>query len=240
MAAADHSLFLTIFPNTPPCVHICPSFEPVVKSKYASYEPPPLPVLPFNMAGVGTALPIPPPPTDLAQLVSQEQQLVFGAFTAQTAWELGGLLRGQLLAQPKPTTIDITLSSRPFHTLFHCALPGTVPDNENWVVRKRRTVLRFGRSTWYMHNKYGGDEALFAAKNGLRQDAGDYAIHGGGFPIRVKGVEGVIGVIVVSGLAQSEDHGIIVKVVHDYLETLGEPLGALIVGDAEGEKKKED
>ncbi|KAF2148273.1 DUF336 domain-containing protein [Myriangium duriaei CBS 260.36] len=186
------------------------------------------------------AAPIPAPPTDLAQLVLQEQQLVFPAFTAQTAWELGNLLRSQLLLHSKPTMIDISLTSHPIHTLFHSALPGTIPDNENWVSRKRKTVLRFGRSTWYMHNKYAGDEVLFAAKNGLREEAGAYAIHGGGWPIRVQGVEGVIGVIVVSGLAQSEDHGIIVKVVREYLESLGESLGAPIVGENEVEKKKED
>ena len=116
-------------------------------------------------------------------------------------------------------------------------MPGTIPDNENWVSRKRKTVLRFGTSTWYMKNKYGGDEALFASKNGMREDAGSYAIHGGGWPIRVKGVEGIVGVIVVSGLAQSEDHGIIVKVLKEYLESIGEnPL----VVDNDIEKKKEE
>lgn len=91
-----------------------------------------------------------------------------------------------------------------------------------------------------MHNKYSGDEALFASKNGLREDAGTYAIHGGGWPVRVKGVEGVVAVVVVSGLAQSEDHGIIVKVIREYLESIGEELGAAIIGDSELEKKKED
>ena len=38
----------------------------------------------------------------------------------------------------------------------------------------------------------------------LGESAGDYAIHGGGVPVRVKGVEGVVAVIVVSGLAQHE------------------------------------
>lgn len=91
-----------------------------------------------------------------------------------------------------------------------------------------------------MKNKYGGDETLFATKNGLGNDANAYAIHGGGWPIRVKGVEGIVGVIVVSGLAQSEDHGIIVKVIREYLESIGETLTAPILGETEVEKKKED
>ena len=45
----------------------------------------------------------------------------------------------------------------------------------------------------------------------------DYAIHGGGFPIRVNGVEGVIGTIVVSGLRQEHDHQVIAEVVRDFV-----------------------
>lgn len=91
-----------------------------------------------------------------------------------------------------------------------------------------------------MRNKYGGDETLFAAKNGLGGEAGSYAIHGGGWPVRVRGVEGIVGVIVVSGLAQSDDHGIVAKVIREYLESLGESLPPAITGENEVEKKKED
>lgn len=83
-----------------------------------------------------------------------------------------------------------------------------------------------------MQNKYSGDEGAFAAKFGLGMEkAGEYAIHGGGWPVRVQGVEGVVAVIVVSGLKQEQDHGVIVQVVSEYLEELGIELG---------EKKKED
>ncbi len=63
--------------------------------------------------------------------------------------------------------------------------------------------------------KHGnGDEALFAAKNGLGPEAaGEYAIHGGGVPIRVAGVEGIVAVVVVSGLKQEEDHGVVADVI---------------------------
>jgi len=42
-----------------------------------------------------------------------------------------------------------------------------------------------------------------------------FAIHGGGVPIRVEGVEGVVAVVVVSGLKQSEDHGVIWDAVRE-------------------------
>ena len=86
-----------------------------------------------------------------------------------------------------------------------------------------------------MHNKFAGDEVAFAAKFALGQNAGDYAIHGGGWPVRVRGVEGVVAVVVVSGLRQEQDHGIIVQTVGEMLEELREELV-----DEMGEKKKEE
>lgn len=104
--------------------------------------------------------------------------------------------------------------------LFQCATgPGTTPDNEIWVRRKRSSVLRFGCSTWLLHCKFGGDEAAFAAKYGMSAgQAEGYAIHGGGVPLRVKGVEGVVAVVVVSGLKQEEDHGVIAEVIKENWE----------------------
>jgi hypothetical protein len=40
----------------------------------------------------------------------------------------------------------------------------------------------------------------------------DYADHGGGFPIAVRGI-GVIGIVIISGLAQQDDHVAIVGVL---------------------------
>ena len=82
-----------------------------------------------------------------------------------------------------------------------------------------------------MHNKMKGDEAAFAAKYALGQRAGEFAIHGGGWPVRVRGVEGVVAVVVVSGLKQEQDHGLIVMCVSELLESMGVDVG---------EKRKED
>ena len=59
-----------------------------------------------------------------------------------------------------------------------------------------------------------GGEKEFAQKYMLGESAGSYAIHGGGVPVRVRGVEGVVGVVgvvVVSGLKQHEDHAVVVE-----------------------------
>ena len=57
--------------------------------------------------------------------------------------------------------------------------------------------MRWNCSSYYMHAKFGGDEHAFAAKFALGTQAGYYAINGGGVPVRVKGVEGVVAVVVV-------------------------------------------
>jgi uncharacterized protein (UPF0303 family) len=72
-----------------------------------------------------------------------------------------------------------------------------------------------------MHVKFEGDEKAFAYKYGLGpEEAGAYAIHGGAVPIRVKGLEGVVACVVVSGLKQHEDHGVVVEVLEEYLRSL--------------------
>lgn len=73
-----------------------------------------------------------------------------------------------------------------------------------------------------MGRKFEGDEHAFADKYGL-SGRGDYAIHGGGVPIRVKGVEGVQAVVVVSGLRQEQDHMIIVVAMRQILSKLNYP-----------------
>ncbi|BCS20572.1 DUF967 domain protein [Aspergillus puulaauensis] len=174
-------------------------------------------------------------PRDLAGLESSPS-LLFTSFTSTTAWTLGLALRDRILslpsAQRKPALISITLAGglEP-HVVFQCATePGTVADNDNWVRRKRNTVLRWGVSSWLMRQKMiagrdgnaDGVEEAFVGKYALVSSSGgktadEYAIHGGAFPIRVKGVDGVVGVIVVSGLKQEDDHQVIVEVVRDFI-----------------------
>ncbi|THW84933.1 hypothetical protein D6D17_09273 [Aureobasidium pullulans] len=161
--------------------------------------------------------PLTNPPTDLSAISQIDTSILFPTFTVPDAWDLGCLLRSRLSTFPSPTVISITLANGTplFYTAVH---PGITPDNSHWVARKSATVLRFGTSTWYMHNKFQGDEKAFAEKYCLQERAKEYAIHGGGFPVRVKGVEGVVAVIVVSGLKQQQDHQIIVQTCRDFLD----------------------
>jgi len=160
-------------------------------------------------------------PTQLEALKAEGgDYLTFDQFTVDDAWTLGLLLRqrlSQFASEGKPTLISIALANSR-QVVFQCAVgSGTAPDNEVWVARKRSAVLRWGCSTWMLHCKFRGDEELFRAKYGMdAATAAGYAIHGGGVPVRVNGVEGVVAVVVVSGLKQHEDHGVIYEAVRGY------------------------
>ncbi|KAI0535929.1 hypothetical protein GGR58DRAFT_477434 [Xylaria digitata] len=166
------------------------------------------------------AAPIPSPPND-PEAVKATSDFTLDSFTASDAWELGHLLYARLLpfSAEKPTLISIA-SANNEHVLFQAAVgSGTAPDNDSWVQRKRNSVLRFAASSWFLQCKYQGDEEAFRRKFGMSEDvAGRYAIHGGGVPIRVSGVEGIVAVVVVSGLKQHEDHGVIVDVINSNWE----------------------
>ena len=145
--------------------------------------------------------------------------MVLPHFTADDAFAIGVALRERLrIISETPTVVNITLANSN-NLLFHAVSRsgGVTPDNDSWVARKRATVLRWGISTWAMHHKMKGDEEAFKKKFMLGETAGNYAIHGGGVPVKVRGVEGIIGCIVVSGLKQHQDHQVIVEALETFL-----------------------
>ncbi|KND92569.1 hypothetical protein TOPH_02872 [Tolypocladium ophioglossoides CBS 100239] len=175
----------------------------------------------------GQPVAIASPPTEMQALLDADvggEGFTLSSFSADDAWELGHLIHARLLpfAGSRPALISISLASGA--VVFQSATgSGTTPDNAVWVARKRATVLRFGVSSWLMGCKFDGDEAAFAAKFALGPDAaGGYAIHGGGVPLRVRGVEGVVAVVVVSGLKQHEDHGVVTEVIRENWEVVAE------------------
>ncbi|WP_324278035.1 heme-degrading domain-containing protein [Blastococcus brunescens] len=147
----------------------------------------------------------------LAQLAAEEEELQFPAFSADDAWELGSALVADGRAQGLAIAVDIT---RNRHQLFHAALTGATPDNDSWIRRKSRVVHRFGHSSLYVRQASIERGTTFEAEFGL--DPARYAAHGGAFPVLVRGV-GPIGVVVVSGLPQVEDHRLVVAAVRRHL-----------------------
>lgn len=58
----------------------------------------------------------------------------------------------------------------------------------------------------------------FAETASLGTRAGEYAIYGGGVPVRVRDVEGVVTVIVVCGLTSDDNHAVIIEALQDFRE----------------------
>jgi len=147
----------------------------------------------------------------LADLAAEEEELQFSSFTNDDAWELGTALRELARRPGAPVAIDI---SRNHQQLFRAALPGATPDNAAWIERKQRVVHRFGHSTLYVRQSFVERGTTFEEQSGL--DPQLFAAHGGGFPVLVRSV-GPVGVLVVSGLAQLEDHRLIVAALRAHL-----------------------
>ncbi|MCZ2839408.1 heme-degrading domain-containing protein [Modestobacter sp. VKM Ac-2985] len=145
----------------------------------------------------------------LTELAAQEEELQLRGFTNDDAWALGSALVARARAEQLPVAIEI---SRHSHQLFHAALTGATPDNDTWIARKAATVHRFGHSSLYVGQRSREAGTTFEEQFGL--DPQRYVAHGGGFPLLVRGV-GPVGVVVVSGLPQVEDHAMVVAALRE-------------------------
>ncbi|MEU6390643.1 heme-degrading domain-containing protein [Streptomyces sp. NPDC046939] len=150
---------------------------------------------------------------DIPTLEEQERRLILDSFTYDDAWALGTLLVELARERQAPVAIDITRGGQ---QLFHAALPGSTPDNDAWIARKRRVVERYHASSYLVGSRFRAKGTTF--EDSSRLDLDTYAAHGGAFPIRVRGA-GVIGAIVVSGLPQVADHALVVEALERFVGT---------------------
>lgn len=148
---------------------------------------------------------------DLKQLALQEDVLRFTSFDENTAWELGLKFRELAETRKLPIVIDIRLAGR---QLFNTALPGSTPDNPEWVRRKSNVVLRYFKSSYRVGRELAAKEDTLDQYRGVSPM--DYAPHGGSFPINIEGT-GVVGAITISGLPQRDDHNLVVEVLAAFL-----------------------
>ena len=146
------------------------------------------------------------------ELEKQERLLVFRRFTYDDAWALGSLLVEMARERQAPVAIDI---HRAGQQLFHAALPGSTPDNDAWIDRKRRVAERYAAPSFLVGARFRAKGTTFEESSRLDPDA--YAAHGGSFPITVENV-GVIGSVTVSGLPQLQDHRLVVEALESFLK----------------------
>lgn len=144
-----------------------------------------------------------------AELEAQEAELALSRFGTAEAVALGLLATDRAIAEDLAVVIEVTHLGR---LAYRAALPGSLPDSDDWIVRKRRTVERFHRSTLATRVRYEERGTSFNDATGLSEQ--EYAAHGGGLPIVVTGV-GVVGGCYASGLPQVEDHEFVVACVRE-------------------------
>ncbi|MFJ4715648.1 heme-degrading domain-containing protein [Streptomyces sp. NPDC088785] len=149
---------------------------------------------------------------DIATLEEQEARLVLAGFDDDAAWRLGNLLVELARERRAPVAVDITRGGR---QLFRAALPGSTPDNDAWIARKRRVVERYQVSSLLVGTRFRAKGTTF--EDSSRLDPDTYAAHGGAFPITVRGT-GVVGAVVVSGLPQVEDHALVVEALGRFID----------------------
>ncbi|ODV90055.1 hypothetical protein CANCADRAFT_60402 [Tortispora caseinolytica NRRL Y-17796] len=152
----------------------------------------------------------------LSDLDEEEKQLVLPYFSSEVAFELGCYIRD--LARESATRASVLISvSMNNKVVFQAySAPGPNFESHEIVEKKRNSVLRFERSTMYLHATVisrGG-----TPENVLHVKSDEHSILAGGYPIRVAGVEGVIGT--------QQQHEIIVKALRSIIHRMssGQPV----------------
>ncbi|NQX26778.1 heme-degrading domain-containing protein [Microbacteriaceae bacterium VKM Ac-2854] len=141
----------------------------------------------------------------LEVLLEEERQIQFEKFDYADAWAVGSRLVELARERGFGVTITIAFGDQ---RVFHAALPGTSPENDDWLDRKFNVVRYYRMSSLavrYRFESVGGDFAE------TTHDKARYAAAGGGFPLWVNG--SLIGAVGVSGLEMHDDHALIVEVL---------------------------
>ena len=145
-------------------------------------------------------------------LKKQEELLQFDHFNHADAYELGTLMVDY--AKKTDTTVAVSIIMNTGCVVFQYCPDGTNLLNQKWITRKFNTVKLMERSsllscfTW----EEDGDTPEVHGLNTV-----DYALCGGGFPIRIKGTGAVIGSIIASNLYHIADHEFVVNCLKQYL-----------------------
>jgi uncharacterized protein (UPF0303 family) len=152
------------------------------------------------------------------QLLNEEQILTLPSLDLSGALEIGEITKSLGVARNLPIATEVRLGD---WIIYHASIPGSTPENDWWMSRKARTVMLKHHST--MHERVSAEErgVDWHKENNLLDET--HAIHGGGLPLITKD-DGFVGVLLISGLPQVEDHLLGVEVLTEFLARKGELL----------------
>jgi uncharacterized protein (UPF0303 family) len=153
-----------------------------------------------------------------SKLLSEEQHLVLPNFDLIDALEIGSIATTIGLQRSLPIAIEVRVGD---WVVYHASLPGSKVENDWWMSRKARVVKLKHHSTLYERVRSEERFEDWFAVN--KVDGEDFVIHGGGLPLMTKN-NVFVGIFLISGLPQVEDHLLGVEILTNYLAHKGELL----------------
>ena len=152
------------------------------------------------------------------QLLNEEQILTLPTLDLAGALEIGEIAKSLGVTRNLPVAIEVRLGD---WIIYHVSLPGSTAENDWWISRKARVVMLKHHSTMFERVSAEERGVDWHKENNLLDET--HAIHGGGLPLITKS-EGFVGVLLISGLPQVEDHLLGVEVLTEFLARKGELL----------------
>ena len=152
------------------------------------------------------------------QLMDEEQILSIPSLDLTGALEIGEIAKLLGVSRNLPIATEVRLGD---WIIYHVSLPGSTPENDWWMSRKAMTVVLKQHSTMYERVSAEERGVDWHKENALLDET--HAIHGGGLPLITK-KDGFVGVLLISGLPQVEDHLLGVEVLTEFLARKGELL----------------
>lgn len=146
------------------------------------------------------------------QVRQQEETLVFDHFSNKDAWELGQFMVKKVYE--KGIDLAICIKKRNGNIIFQYMTEKANLLNQYWMERKFKTVNLLERSSfgsWAEYNVKGRELA------DDRLSENEYALCGGGFPIRVKSGE-IVAVLLTSNLPHEMDHDFMIECLKEWLD----------------------
>ena len=151
-------------------------------------------------------------------LLQEELLLTLPKLELADAVEIGEIAKSIGTQRSLPIAVEVRVGD---WIVYHASLPGSTPENDWWIGRKARVVKLKKHSSMFervLAEELGID---WHKENNLLDET--HAIHGGGLPLITK-EDGCVGVLIISGLPQVDDHLLGVEVLTEFLARKGELL----------------
>ena len=151
-------------------------------------------------------------------LLKEEQLLVLPDLSQKSAIEIGEIAKSLGTQRSLPIAVEVRVGD---WIVYHASLPGSSPENDWWIGRKARVVKLKKHSSMFERVLAEEQGIDWHKENNLLDET--HAIHGGGLPLITK-EDGCVGVLIISGLPQVDDHLLGVEVLTEFLARKGELL----------------